>query len=46
MEDCRRLRPQLVAQLEFVERTEDARLRHSRLVGLRKDNTPEDVKKE
>jgi len=33
MEDCLWLQPQLVAQFEFVEWTEDGHLRHSRLWG-------------
>jgi bifunctional non-homologous end joining protein LigD len=45
MEECRWLQPQLVAQFEFVEWTEDAHLRHSRFVGLREDKKPKDVKR-
>lgn len=46
MEECRWLLPQLVAQFEFVEWTEDAHLRHSRFVELREDRKPEVVKRE
>jgi bifunctional non-homologous end joining protein LigD len=46
MEECRWLQPQLVAQFEFVEWTEDAYLRHSRFVALRDDKKPKDVKRE
>jgi hypothetical protein len=41
MEECRWLRPQLVAQFEFVEWTEDGHLRHNRFVALRDDKRPE-----
>jgi ATP-dependent DNA ligase len=34
MKDCRWLRPELKAQVEFLEWTEDRHLRHSRFVGL------------
>src|SRR5690348_11633432 len=37
MADCRWLEPVLVAQIEFVEWTEDGHLRHSRFVALRDD---------
>ena len=46
MEECRWLQPQLVGQVEFVEWTEDAHLRHSRFVGLREDKRPKEVKTE
>ncbi len=46
MEECRWLRPVLVAQFEFVEWTEDAHLRHSRFVALRDDKDPLQVKRE
>jgi ATP dependent DNA ligase C terminal region len=37
MQECRWLRPVLVAQLEYVEWTADAHLRHSRFIALRED---------
>jgi ATP-dependent DNA ligase len=39
-------KPVLVRQFEFVERTEDAHLRHSRFLGLRDDNRVKDVRRE
>jgi bifunctional non-homologous end joining protein LigD len=35
MRECRWLRPELVGQFEFVERTPDGHLRHARFVSLR-----------
>jgi ATP-dependent DNA ligase len=46
MEECRRLKPVLVGQFEFVEWTQDAHLRHSRFVGLREDKPAKDVRRE
>ena len=40
------LRPEAVAQIEFLEWTEGNRLRHSKFVGLREDKSPRDVVKE
>jgi DNA ligase D-like protein (predicted ligase) len=40
------LRPQAVAQIEFLEWTEGDRLRHSKFVGLRDDKNPRNVVKE
>jgi ATP-dependent DNA ligase len=40
------LRPQTVAQIEFLEWTEGNRLRHSKFVGLREDKDPRSVVKE
>jgi bifunctional non-homologous end joining protein LigD len=40
------LRPEAVAQIEFLEWTEGDRLRHSKFVGLRDDKKPRDVVKE
>jgi DNA ligase D-like protein (predicted ligase) len=40
------LRPEAVAQIEFLEWTEADRLRHSKFVGLRDDKNPRDVVKE
>jgi DNA ligase D-like protein (predicted ligase) len=46
MKDCRWLKPQLVAQIEFTEWTPDDHLRHSRFVGLREDKDPREVTRE
>src|ERR1700674_2212603 len=40
------LRPEAVAQVEFLEWTEADRLRHSKFVGLREDKNPRNVVKE
>jgi bifunctional non-homologous end joining protein LigD len=40
------LRPEAVAQIEFLEWTEGDRLRHSKFVGLREDKGPQSVVKE
>src|SRR5690348_6071975 len=40
------LKPEAVAQLEFLEWTEGDRLRHSKFVGLREDKNPRSVVKE
>jgi len=40
------LRPEAVAQIEFLEWTEGNRLRHSKFAGLREDKNPRDVVKE
>jgi bifunctional non-homologous end joining protein LigD len=40
------LRPEAVAQIEFLEWTEGDRLRHSKFVGLREDKNPRRVVKE
>ncbi len=40
------LRPESVAQIEFLEWTEGDRLRHSKFVGLREDKNPRNVVKE
>ena len=40
------LRPDAVAQIEFLEWTEGDRLRHSKFVGLREDKNPRTVVKE
>jgi DNA ligase D-like protein (predicted ligase) len=40
------LRPEAVAQIEFLEWTEADRLRHSNFVGLREDKNPRSVVKE
>jgi bifunctional non-homologous end joining protein LigD len=46
MEQCRWLRPELVAQIEFVEWTAAEHLRHARFVGLREDKDPREVRRE
>jgi len=40
------LKPEAVAQIEFLEWTEGDRLRHSKFVGLREDKNPRSVVKE
>ena len=40
------LRPEAVAQIEFLKWTEGDRLRHSKFVGLREDKNPRSVVKE
>jgi len=40
------VRPELVAEVEFTEWTEDARLRHPVFRGLREDKPPEQVRRE
>jgi bifunctional non-homologous end joining protein LigD len=46
MEKCIWVRPQLVAQIEFLEWTVSNHLRHSKFVGLREDKEPLSVTKE
>ena len=46
MKKCVWLRPELVAQIEFLEWTESDHLRHSKFVGLREDKDPKRVVKE
>jgi DNA ligase D-like protein (predicted ligase) len=46
MKKCVWLRPELVAQIEFLEWTESDHLRHSRFVGLREDKSARSVVKE
>src|SRR6266481_1801046 len=43
MKNCKWLRPELVAQIEFTEWTPDNHLRHSKFVGLRDDKDPREV---
>jgi ATP-dependent DNA ligase len=43
MKQCRWLRPELVAQIEFAEWTENDHLRHARFIGLREDKNPRQV---
>jgi len=40
MAQCRWLKPELVAEVEFLEWTADDHLRHSKFVGLREDKAP------
>ena len=46
MENCRWLRPKLVAQIEFTEWTPDDHLRHSSFAGLRDDKDPQQIVRE
>jgi bifunctional non-homologous end joining protein LigD len=46
MKKCVWVRPQLVAQIEFLEWTVSDHLRHSKFVGLREDKEPLSVTKE
>jgi ATP-dependent DNA ligase len=46
MENCRWLRPRLVAQIEFTEWTPDGHLRHSRFAALRDDKEPRQIMRE
>ncbi|WP_028388742.1 DNA ligase D [Legionella fairfieldensis] len=40
------VKPELIAEIEFSEWTEDGRLRQARFKGLRSDKNPEDISKE
>ena len=46
MKECVWLRPEAVAQIEFLEWTEADRLRHAKFGGLRGDKNPRTVVKE
>jgi DNA ligase D-like protein (predicted ligase) len=46
MKECVWLRPEAVAQIEFLEWTDADRLRHSKFVGLREDKNARQVVKE
>jgi ATP-dependent DNA ligase len=46
MKQCRWLRRELVAQIEFTEWTRDNHLRHAKLVGLRDDKAAGAVRRE
>jgi bifunctional non-homologous end joining protein LigD len=46
MENCRWLRPNLVAQVEFTEWTPDGHLRHSSFLGLREDKEAREIVRE
>jgi bifunctional non-homologous end joining protein LigD len=43
MKECRWLKPELVAQIEFTEWTENDHLRHARFIGMRDDKDPREV---
>jgi bifunctional non-homologous end joining protein LigD len=46
MRELRWVKPQLVAQIRFVEWTADGHLRHAVFLGLRTDKDPKDVRRE
>ncbi|HEV8721646.1 MAG TPA: hypothetical protein VGW77_13535 [Candidatus Binatia bacterium] len=46
MKECRWLKPQLVAQIEFTEWTPDGHLRHSSFAGLRDDKEARQIVRE
>ncbi len=46
MKECRWLKPELVAQIEFTEWTPDEHLRHPSFVGLRDDKEPREIVRE
>jgi ATP-dependent DNA ligase len=46
MEKCVWVRPEIVAQIEFLEWTDADHLRHSKFIGLRDDKEARDVVKE
>ena len=46
MAEMQWVRPKLVAQIRFVEWTEDQHLRHAAFLGLRDDKAPKDVRRE
>ena len=46
MKECIWLRPEAVAQIEFLEWTAGDRLRHSKFVGLREDKDARSIVKE
>jgi bifunctional non-homologous end joining protein LigD len=46
MDECRWLKPMLVAQIEFAEWTDGDHLRHSKFVGLRDDKNAREVRRE
>jgi ATP-dependent DNA ligase len=46
MKECVWVRPELVAQIEFLEWTDADHLRHSKFVGLREDKEASRVVKE
>jgi ATP-dependent DNA ligase len=46
MKECVRVKPQVVAEIEFLERTGADHLRHTKFVGLRDDKRPPQVIRE
>ncbi len=46
MTKCVWVRPEIVAQIEFLEWTESDHLRHSKFAGIREDKDPRSVIKE
>jgi bifunctional non-homologous end joining protein LigD len=46
MENCRWLKPRLVAQIEFTEWTPDGHLRHASFAGLRDDKEAREIRRE
>ena len=46
MKNCKWVRPEVVAHIEFAEWTPDAHLRQSAFVGLREDKDPREVVRE
>jgi len=46
MSECRWLKPDLVAQIEFAEWTEGDHLRHSKFVGTREDKDAKEVRRD
>ena len=45
MNECRWLKPELVANFEFLEWTQDGHLRHSKFIGLRDEKRRSDVRR-
>ena len=46
MQNCQWLKPQLVAQIEFIEGTPDGHLRHASFAGTRDDKEPRSIVRE
>jgi ATP-dependent DNA ligase len=46
MKKCMWVRPELVAQIDFLEWTDADHLRHSKFIALREDTAARDVLKE
>jgi ATP-dependent DNA ligase len=46
MAECRWLRPELVAQIEYADWTDASHLRHAKFIGLRDDKPARDVRRE
>ncbi len=45
IKDCRRLKPVLVAQIEFLEWTGENQLRHTKFIALRDDKPAREVRR-